>query len=166
MMDVKRVFARRDGVVYTDVETLWALLTDWGNLEWWGNALEDDGMTVGHCSLEGEHGKVPRTKLIRRVIEGLDLPIENREVLFHEDPVCHRLYYTADDNFISGVRNYIATWSLDELPDGQTRMEISSTFDVIAPGDAPVAKRIVEDVYDMIVGGLNNHIDHLAAVPA
>jgi hypothetical protein len=166
MVQVKRVFARREGVVRADVETLWTLLTDWGNMEWWGNALEDDGMTVGACSLEGEHGKVPRTKVIRRLVEGSDLPVENRETLFHEDSVCHRLYYTGSDDFIIGVRNYIATWSFDELAGGHTRMEISSTFDVIAPGDAALAKRIVEDVYDMIVAGLNDFITSRAAVQA
>lgn len=164
MGDVKRVFARRDGVIRADVDTLWVLLTDWGNMEWWGNALADDGMTVGQCSLEGEHGKVPRCKVIRRVVEGSDLPVENRETLFIEDADCHRLYYTASDNFLPGVRNYVATWTFDEIEDGQSRMEISGTFDVVAPGDASSALRIVEDVYEMIFKGLNDHIAARAVV--
>lgn len=156
MGNIKRVFARRDGVVRAERSALWAVLTDWGNMEWWGNALEDDGMTVADCTLEGEHGKVPRCKVIRRSVEGSDLPVENRETLIHEDSECFRLYYTASDNFLPGVRNYVATWSFDELDHGHTRMELSSTFDVTEAGDAEAALRIVEDVYLMIIKGLND----------
>ncbi|WP_340317934.1 SRPBCC family protein [Rhizorhabdus argentea] len=158
MAKIERIFARSEGIVEAETGALWDVLTDWGSMEWWGNELERDGMEVGKFYLEGEKGTLPRTKVLERSnAEGAGLPLVNRETLFLEDPVAHRLYYTATDGFIAGVRNYIATWALDELPGGRTRMLLSSTFDVVEPADAAMIKDTVESVYDLIVKGLNGY---------
>src|SRR5439155_10252736 len=118
-----------------------------------------DGMEVSRTFLEGEKGKVPRTKVIERSnADGAGLPIQNREVLIHEDAVAHRLYYTASDGFIEGARNYIATWSLDPLPGSRCQMNISATFDVMEPGNGDVARDTLEAVYGLILKGLSDYL--------
>jgi hypothetical protein len=156
MTEVQRGSGRRQGVIDTDVDTLWELLTDWGNLDWWGNELGQAGMKVNNVYLEGERNAIPRTKvLVRSNAEHAGLPIVNRETLFLEDRLTHRLYYDGSDGFIEGVRNYIATWCLDALPDGRCRMTIASNFDVVEPGNVDVVRDTVEAVYDKIFDGLN-----------
>lgn len=158
MAVVQRGAACREGIIDADADTLWALLTDWGNMDWWGNELQEAGMKVSECYLEGEKGRVPRTKVIERSNTEEDgLPIVNRETLIHEDPVARRLFYNGTDGFIEGVRSYLATWALDPLLDGRTKMHISSIFDVTEPGSADNARDIVEAVYDMIFKGLNGY---------
>jgi Polyketide cyclase / dehydrase and lipid transport len=159
MTNVQRGSGRREGIMETDIDTLWELLTDWGNMDWWGNEMEQDGMKAGRAYLEGEKGKVPRTKVIERTnADNNGLPIQNRETLFLEDRVTHRLYYNGTDGFIAGVRNYIATWCLDPLSDHRCRMTITSNFDVVEPGNVDKVRDTVEAVYEMIFSGLNNYL--------
>lgn len=160
MSEVQRGAASRDGVIDADIDTLWAVLVDWGNLDWYGSDdVERDGMKLGSISLEGGETAVPRTRVLTRS-NAVDagLPLVNRERLLLEDPVSHRLYYDADDGFILGTRNYIATWYVDPLPDGRCRMTIQSRFDVVAPGSAEVTRDTVEEVYDAILLGLNRYV--------
>jgi Polyketide cyclase / dehydrase and lipid transport len=159
MTYVQRGSGRREGVIEASVDTLWEVLTDWGNMDWWGNALGQEGMKVGDVYLEGEKNAVPRTKvLVRSNAENAGLPVVNRETLFLEDIVTHRLYYNGTDGFIAGVRNYIATWCLDPLPNDCCRMTITSNFDVVEPGDVDVVRETVEAVYEMIFSGLNHYL--------
>lgn len=167
MIKVERGSARREGIVQADIDELWELLTDWGNMDWWGNELEREGMKAGKAYLEGEKGKVPRTKVIERSnAQDTGVPVVSRETLIREDPVAHRLYYDATDGFILGTRNYIASWALDALEDGRCRMIITSTFDVIAPGKVEVTRDIVEAVYELIFKGLNDYLARLKSAGA
>lgn len=159
MTVVQRGTGCREGVIDADAATLWSLVTDWGSMDWWGNEVEEAGMKVSKCYLEGEKGSIPRTKVIERSnTEKGGLPIINRETLIHEDAVARRLFYNGTDGFIEGVRNYIATWALDPLPEGKTKMHISSVFDVVEPGNAEYVRMVVEAVYDMIFKGLNQYV--------
>ena len=158
MTAIQRGTGCREGIIETDADTLWNLLTDWGTMDWWGNELQEAGMKVGKCYLDGEKGSVPRTQVIERSNSEIGgLPIVNRETLFHEDPVARRLFYNGTDGFIEGVRNYIATWAVDPLPDGRSKMHISAVFDVTEPGKADNVRAIVEAVYDLIFKGLNGY---------
>jgi Polyketide cyclase / dehydrase and lipid transport len=159
MTEVQRGSGRREGVIETSVDTLWEVLIDWGNMDWWGNELGQDGMKAGKTYLDGEKGKVPRTKVIERAnAENAGLPVVNRETLFLEDPITHRLYYNGTDGFIAGIRNYVATWCLDPLPEGRCRMTITSNFDVVEPGNVDMVRDTVEAVYEMIFSGLNHYV--------
>ncbi|MBZ9650287.1 SRPBCC family protein [Sphingobium sp. 3R8] len=158
MTIVQRGTGSREGIIDADVDAIWALATDWGVMYWWGNEVEEAGMKVNKCYLEGEKGSVPRTKVIERSnTEEGGLPIVNRETLIHEDAVARRLFYNGTDGFIEGVRNYIATWAFDALPDGRTKMHISSVFDVVEPGNVDYVRMVVEAVYEMIFKGFNQH---------
>ncbi|CAB3735796.1 SRPBCC family protein [Paraburkholderia rhynchosiae] len=159
MSNVQRGSGKREGIIESNVEPLWQLLTDWGNMDWWGNELEDGGMKAHKTYLEGEKGQVPRTKVIERSnADGAKLPVVNRETLLHEDPVAHRLYYNASDGFLLGARNYLASWSLDPLSQERCRMTITSTFDVLEPGNVDVVRDTLEAVYEAIFNGLNHYL--------
>jgi hypothetical protein len=158
MTVIQRGTGSRDGIIEADADQLWEVLTDWGVMDWWGNELQEAGMEVSKCYLEGEKGKCPRTKVIERAnAEEGGLPHVNRETLIHEDAFARRLFYNGTDGFIEGVRNYMATWAVDPLPDGRARMHISSVFDVVEPGSTDNVGAIVEAVYDLIFKGLNGY---------
>ncbi|WP_340312931.1 SRPBCC family protein [Rhizorhabdus argentea] len=158
MAAIQRGAGCREGIIDIDADTLWELLTDWGTMDWWGNELQEAGMKVSKCYLEGEKGRCPRTKVLERSnTEEGGLPVINRETLIHEDPLARRLFYNGTDGFIAGVRNYLATWALDPLPDGRTKMHISSVFDVVEPGSVDHVREVVEAVYEMIFKGLNGY---------
>ena len=79
---------------------------------------------------------MPRTKVIERNNSGESGAVHvNREVLIHEDPAAHRLYYTCSDGLLVGVRNYLASWTLDALDSGRCRMRITADFDVTRAGE-------------------------------
>lgn len=161
MTEVQRGTARMEGVIEVDVDNVWALVTDWGNMDWWANGLEQKDMQAARTYLEGEKGKVPRTKVIERRNAGSanpDVVHVNREVLIHEDPVVHRLYYNATDGLLPGLRNYLATWTLDALDGGRCRMQISSNFDVTEPGGLDYVRDTLEAVYVLIIKGLNDYL--------
>ena len=42
MTTFQRGTARREGVINADIGNVWALITDWGNLGWWGNDIEEE----------------------------------------------------------------------------------------------------------------------------
>lgn len=159
MSKAQRGSGMREGIIESNAEPLWELLVDWGNLDWWGNDVAKEGMKAGRAYLEGEKGKVPRTKVIERSnAEGTGLPVVNRETLIHEDHSTYRLYYNASDGFLLGVRNYLASWHVDPISDTRCRMTIASTFDVVDPGNADAVRDTVEAVYDAIFDGLNKYL--------
>jgi len=159
MTTIQRGTAGSQGVIEAEISNVWALLTDWGNMDWWGNDLEQEDMKAARTYLEGEKGKVPRTKVIERSNSGESGAVHvNREVLIHEDPVAHRLYYICSDGLLPHVRNYLASWRLDPVDGGRCRMSITANFDVVAPGDLQFSRSTFEAVYELIFKGLNGYL--------
>jgi hypothetical protein len=159
MTTFERGTARREGVINADIGNVWTLITDWGNLDWWGNDIEQEDMRAARVYLEGEKGKVPRTKVIERSNSGESGAVHvNREVLIHEDPAAHRLYYTCSDGLLVGVRNYLASWTLDALDGGRCRMRITADFDVSEPGNLDFSRNTFEQVYELIFKGLDHYL--------
>lgn len=159
MTTIQRGTARREGVIEADIGNAWALITDWGNLDWWGNDIEEKDMQAARVYLEGEKGKIPRTKVIVRNNSGESGAVHvNREVLIHEDPIAHRLYYTCSDGLLPHVSNYLASWTLDALDRGRCRMSIMANFDVVESGNLDFARNTFEAVYDLIFKGLNDYL--------
>lgn len=159
MTTFQRGTARKEGVIAADIENVWALITDWGNLDWWGNEVDNEDMRAGRVYLEGEKNQVPRTKVIVRNNSGESGAVHvNREVLIHEDPESHRLYYTCTNGLLVGVRNYYASWTLDALEGGRCKMRITADFDVGAPGDLEFSCNTFEAVYEQIIKGLDGYL--------
>ncbi len=155
------VIARWEGIIDAPAEDVWALLTDWGAmLTWWGNLVEGEGMSVESVHLEGGKSDIPRTRVLTRAnAAGAGLPLLNRETLIHEDPVARRIYYNADNEVIAGIRNYIATTSVDHIGPKSSRMVFSSTFDVREGADPSSVRAIMESIYDGICNGFRRYFE-------
>lgn len=153
MTTVQRGTARREGVIEADVGNLWALLTDRGNLDWWGNDSRKGASRRDAPTWRGKRqsSAYEGYRALQRGEPGL--VHVNREVLIHEDPVIHRLYYTGSDGLLLGVRNYLASWTLDMLDGARCRMTITSNFDVLEPGNVDFVRDTLEAVYDLIFKG-------------
>lgn len=159
MSKVYRVSGFHQGRINASVDEVWALVNDWGTLHWYDDGSNTEGMKVMNTWLEGEPDAVPRTRVMSRgdgaVKHGA--PMENREVLLLSDPVAHRLYYDATDGFATGIRNYIASWSFDELDDGGCMMTISSTFDCVPADVGEQQAAMLHQVYVTIASSLDSY---------
>ncbi|WP_176599230.1 MULTISPECIES: SRPBCC family protein [Sphingobium] len=159
MSDVYRVTGYYQGKIGANIEDVWALITDWGSLAWFDDGSNTEGMKMMESWLEGEPNAIPRTRVMSRgdgaVKNGA--PLENREVLLLADPVAHRLYYDATDDFAAGIRNYIASWCLDETDDGGCLMTISSNFDCVPASVGEQQSAMLHGVYIAIVSSLDKH---------
>jgi len=103
MTVIHRGTARREGVIEGDIDNLWALLTDWGNMAWWGNDLEQERMKASRTYLEGEKGKVPRAKVIERAHADGPSVVEPGDLVFVRDTV-EAVY----ELIFKGLNNYLA----------------------------------------------------------
>lgn len=159
MVQVHRVAGFYQGKIRAPVEDVWALVTDWGSLAWFDDGSNSEGLKLMDCWLEGEPGACPRTRVMSRGEGATDqgAPDQNREVLLVEDRVAHRLYYDASNDFAPGIRNYIASWSFDELPDGGCNMTISSNFDCIPAETGAQSAEMLHTVYVAIVSSLDKY---------
>lgn len=162
---VHRVSGFHQGKINANIEDVWALITDWGSLAWYDDGTNTEGMKVMECWLEGEPDVVPRTRVMGRGegAVGQGAPEENREVLLVADPVAHRLYYDATDGFAPGIRNYMASWSLDDLEDGGCMMTISSNFDVVPAELGEQQGAMLHGVYVSIVSSLQKYFERARA---
>jgi Polyketide cyclase / dehydrase and lipid transport len=159
MAKVYRVAGYHKGRIEAPIEEVWELVNDWGTLHWFDDGTNSDNLKVMESWLEGEPGAVPRTRVMGRG-EGAvkhGAPENNREVLLVSDPVAHRLYYDATDDFVVGIRNYMASWSFDELEDGTCMMTVSSNFDCVPAETGPASEAMLQQVYVNIVESLDKY---------
>ncbi|MEJ7925704.1 SRPBCC family protein [Sphingobium sp. AN641] len=158
MTHVARVNGYYTGVVHGNIDALWDVLMDWGDISWFHHG-DNDGPALALSFLEGEPDAIPRTRVMTRdnaVDAGL--PLENREVLILADKKSYRIYYDANDGMIGGIRNYLASWTLDPISDDSCQMSIQSMYDVDETGTVEEAKGWLDAVYVMIVEGLDRHM--------
>ncbi len=145
------------GVVGGNIDAVWDLFMDWGDISWIDN-VDAEGPVLAKSTLEGEVDAIPRTRVMKRAnaVES-GLPLENREVLMLADKVAYRLYYDANDGCVHGIRNYIASWALDPISENSCQMTIQSTFDVDESGTLEGVTSWLDNVYVMIVRSLDKH---------
>ena len=162
---VYRFSGYHQGKVNGNIEDVWALVTDWGSLAWYEDDTNPDHLKMMDSWLEGEPGAVPRTRVMSRGEGAVKNggPEENREVLLVEDKVAHRLYYDATDDFVPGIRNYMATWAFDETDDGGCMMTISSNFDVIPAENGELYGSTLQGVYVSIANSLDKYFTRAKA---
>lgn len=168
MAQVYRVSGFHQGRIDANIAKVWALITDWGTLAWFDDGSNSEGMKLMDCWLEGEPGAVPRTRVMSRGEAAVEngAPMENREVLLLEDPVAHRLFYDAEDGFVPGIRNYIASWALDEIDDGACQITITSTFDVVPPDMGETYRDMLQGIYVAIAFSLQKHFSKQKSLKA
>lgn len=165
MTSVYRVSGYHQGKIDANIDDVWALVNDWGTLHWFDDGTNTDGMKVMDCWLLGEPDAVPRTRVMSRGEGAVEngAPMENHEVLLVSDQVAHRLYYDATDGFAPGIRNYIASWSFDELEDGGCMMTITSNFDCVPADLGEQNHAMLQQVYVAIASSLDKYFKKKSA---
>ena len=159
MTEVFRVSGYHQGRINAAADEVWNLVTDWGSLAWFNDENNQEGMKLMESWLEGDPDQVPRTRVMARDEAAAEkgAPTENREVLLVADREAHRLYYDATDGFAPGIRNYLASWSFDELPDGACMMTITSNFDCVPASTGEQNRDMLQQVYVAIVDSLDRY---------
>ena len=105
-------------------------------------------MHILDVSLVGRPDELPRTRRI--VTEG---DVVSEETLLKQDDKARRIYYDMVDDGIPGIRNYLATTTVDAFGAGGCRMNFSSTFDIPADADEEQLQAIILFVYSTIASG-------------
>lgn len=160
MRNVQRGKAAFEGEVSANIDDVWDLLLDWANLGWLLNDVTEEGMELGKFHLEGEKDAQFRVRVMTRSnVEGSGLPLVNREVLLREDRTAYRFYYDCVDGFLHGIRNYIANWALDPIPNNRCHIKIEANFDVMETGDIDRLRATLVAVYGSMIRGLNVHFE-------
>jgi uncharacterized protein YndB with AHSA1/START domain len=142
-----RMTAAKEGEIDAPAGEVWELLTDFaGILRWWP---QDDSSPIGieRVTLIGKHGNVPRSREI--LVAGGTAT----EELYLEDEKALRIYYDMKDGGIPNVFNYLATTTIDRLPENRSLMSFSSHYDIPADADVVFYRQRVEAVYDSIMDG-------------
>jgi hypothetical protein len=73
------------------------------------------------------------------------------ETLLHADSSARRIYYNVEGVAAGGMRNYLATTTVDEIGPKKARVTCASTFDVPDEESARNVKAFLEAVYDRSV---------------
>ena len=81
------------------------------------------------------------------------------ETLLHADDPARRIYYTVEDGILPGLRNYIATTTVDEVAANRSRMTFASTFDVEVDVDPDALRARIESTYRIIASGISAYIE-------
>ena len=134
---------------------VWELLIDWAGIpKYWGGVPIETMSAV----LIGDRDRAPRTRRISAGGATID------EILLHQDNVARRLYYSVQDDFIPGIRNYMATVFVDEIAADRCRVSISGIYDASDKADGSASKAFIELVYEAgIIGGMTQYLKRGAA---
>jgi hypothetical protein len=166
MTNYQRVKAELSDEVPVSVEAYWKVLLDWpGILKW----MRVDGRPVplSKVELKPGHvlGKLPCTRNCYFDVSGLPpgvvIPECVPETLLHVDPVAHFIYYNMEGEGPFGLRNYLATTTVDSLGPERSRVTCSGRFDLPEGVPADMLKGFIESIYDCII----HDIPALAAKP-
>ena len=141
----------------TDVSAaaFWSVLRDWGALMAWAGADLFEGTApapVIGCDLRKGHSVdvLPCTREIRMKSDGR-IPELFEETLLYADSEARFIYYNIEGVGQGGMRNYLATTTVDEVTENRCRVTCSSRFDVPEGGPADELKAFLEDVYERSV---------------
>ena len=157
MTRVARASATFSGQVPAPAPDVFDLLTDWGGVTKW--APPEVAAMIGRIDLEGDPAALPLTRIVHTP-QGHVI----RETLLMKDADAGRIYYSLGDGGMPGLRNYVATATMDPTGDGGCTMTFSSTFDVDDPGmGASGGQQMMEAMYRGLISGLSAYFARAAA---
>jgi len=151
-----RMIVTRSGEAPVAAADFWRVLRDWPALLKW-SAEADGSRFAAEVKLRpGQSVDVlPCTRVCydRPEAEG-GVPIVE-ETLFHADEAARRIYYNVEGVIFGGMRNYVATTTVDELDAGRCLVTCMGQFDVHEGGPAEdIAARVAAVYETMVIPGI------------
>lgn len=159
----QRGYAEVRGIVAAPPEDVWELLTDWGGFNRWWIQPEDGGRPgprIASVDLVGAPDELPRTRVIRHETGS----VVDETLLIQNDDT-KRIYYDMRPRRNPGgavlraeFENYLATTTVDALPEGQTLMTFRSEFDLVEDANMDLMRSLIERTYtDAILQGFRRY---------
>ncbi len=151
MANFKRLSAYASREVDASADEIWSILRDWGGVMKWVATGPEAPIELTGCDLrEGDTIDVlPCTRICYFVPESGFPPFP--ETLIHADPEARRIYYNVEGVVSGGMRNYIATTTVDEVGSDRARITCQSTFDLPPDADPAPVIGFLEGVYNKSV---------------
>jgi len=142
--------------VEASADEYWALLTDWPAILTW---MREEGRPVPLVRVElapgHEVGRLPCTRNchfdVSALPAGVQIPACVPETLLHVDPTAKFIYYNMEGEGPFGMRNYLATTTVDDLGAGRARVTCSGRFDLPEDAPADLVRGVIASVYDSII---------------
>jgi Polyketide cyclase / dehydrase and lipid transport len=168
MANYQRINTLRSGDLAVVAGDFWRVLLDWDKITDW-MPTNPAPVPISHVELAPGHevGKVPCTRNIYFDVEKLPpevpkeiLPEMVPETLLHFDDEARFIYYNMESAgpLPFGMRNYLATTTVDALDAGHCRVTCSGRFDLPEGVPPEVVKGFIENVYDGIIGGIEAYL--------
>jgi hypothetical protein len=155
-----RVSVTVSTAVEVSAEDFWQVLRDWAAVPSW--VLPERYVPPSRVFLKPGHSAdvLPCT----RVIEGRRaLGYSHEETLILADPDARRIYYTFN-GVPGGIRNYLATTTVDERGPDEALVTCSSTFDLPLEASVPDVERYLHQAYDVRIShGIEGAVLHRRA---
>ena len=171
MPKFQRVRTYRSAEIPVAARDYWKVLTDWPAVPDW-MPKENAPVPLVKVDLEKGHrvGKTPCTRICyfdtSKLPPGLDpsaLPSIIAETLLYVDEAAMFIYYNMEGVGPFGMRNYLATTTVDEMGPSQARVTCSGRFDVPEGGPADLVKGFIEGVYEHgIIHGISAMVQNSA----
>jgi hypothetical protein len=156
MSRYNRVHPQVSDVVPVAAEDYWQLLLDWPAILDWMR-VEGRPVPLVKVELAPGHmvGKLPCTRNcifdVSKLPPGIVIPEVVPETLLHVDHEARFLYYNMEGLGPFGLRNYLATTTVDEVDAQSCRVTCSGRFDLPEAAPVDLVKGAIESVYDSIV---------------
>ncbi len=168
-----RVLTHRSLEVDVSAADYWEMLLDWPAVTKWMPTKDAPVPLVKSVLRDGHKlGTLPCTRDCHfdnsKLPEGLDpsvLPSVLSETLLYVDNAAKFLYYNMEGTGPFGMRNYLATTTVDEISSNRARVTCSGRFDIADAGSVEIVKGFIEVTYETgIIRGIEAAIKREQAV--
>ena len=172
MANYARVEARRSAEIPVAAQDYWRVLLDWPAIPEW-MPRENAPVPLVKVELAKGHraGKLPCTRNCyfdsSKLPPGIDpsvLPSCVPETLLYVDEAARFIYYNMEGVGPFGMRNYLATTTVDELGPNRARVTCTGRFDLPEGAPAELVRGFIEGVYEHgIIHGISAFVQRRVA---
>jgi hypothetical protein len=139
------------GEVDVAADDFYTVLRDWPAVMKWAPKENPPAPLIDTTLKPGHDVNVLPCTRICHMDTSTGFPPAFEETLLHADSAARRIYYNVEGIAAGGMRNYLATTTVDEIGPHRSRVTCASTFDVPDEESARNVKAFLEAVYDRSV---------------
>jgi len=170
MTQYQRIDVRRAGDVPVAAADYWRVLLDWDKIPLW-MPTDPAPVPIDRVEIAAGHrlGSLPCTRNVffdlNRLPPGVPkeiLPELVPETLLHVDEVARFIYYNMEGVGPFGMRNYLATTTVDERGPSLSYVTCSGRFDLPVGVPPESVSGFIGAVYDGIIHGIGAYINRLS----